>query len=89
MEDYIFSCGPEKRRSGTLNAKKRQMIQSNNTEAENLEHDFIDMVAKKNQGLGCWGDGKRQTRCWVGEEEEEEEELVKFACLPLGLGTTV
>ena len=69
MEDYIFSWEPEKRRSGTLIAKIWQMVQSSNTKAENLEHDFTEIVAKFPE-LG-WRDGQIQSICWFEKEEEE------------------
>ena len=68
MADYIFSWELEKRRSGTLNAKNWQMVQSSDTKAENLEQDFPEIVAQV-QELG-WRDGKSLSRCWVEKEEE-------------------
>ena len=69
MENNIFSWELEKRKSGTLYAKIWQMVQSSNTKAENLEHDFTETVAKF-QELG-WRDGQIQSRCWSEKEEEE------------------
>ena len=60
MEGYIFSGELEKRRPGTPNSKNWQMVQSSDTEAENLEHDFTEIVAKV-QELG-WRDGKRLSK---------------------------
>ena len=67
LDNYIFSWEPGKRRSGSLYAKIWQLTKSGNTKAENLEHDFNEIVAKILE-LG-WNDGKRVTRCWVEIEE--------------------
>ena len=69
MEDYIFSWEPERRRSGTLNAKIWKMVQSSTAKSENLENDFTETVAKV-QELG-WKDGERLSSCWIEKEEEE------------------
>ena len=60
LDNYICTWEPGKRRSGCLNAKICQLAQSRNTKAENLEHDFNEIVAKIRE-LG-WSDGKRVTR---------------------------
>ena len=39
MEEKIPSSEPEKRRSGTLNAKNWQMVQSSTTTSDNLDND--------------------------------------------------
>ena len=46
LDNNIFSWEPGKRRSGSLNAQIWQLVQSSNTQAENLEHDVNEIVAK-------------------------------------------
>ena len=77
IEDYIFSWDPGKMSSGTLNAQIWQIVPSSDTKAENLEHDFTEVVAKFLE-MG-WSDGERQTRCLVEEEAESSQSLP--ACL--------
>ena len=51
-EEYIASGDSERRRSGCMNAKVWQMVQSSSTKAENLENDCDELAATIRDGLG-------------------------------------
>ena len=46
-----------------------QMIQSSNTESENLEGDFTETL--ENTSLLGWNESKKSIKCWVEKAEEE------------------
>ena len=46
LDKNIFSSELGKERSGSMNTKIGQMVQSSNTTAENLEHDFNEISAE-------------------------------------------
>ena len=52
-EDEMWE--PEKSRSGSLNAQIWQLVQSRNTQAENLENGFNEIIAKIQEF--AWRDG--------------------------------
>ena len=46
LDNYIYTWEPGRGVSGTVDATLWQLVQSSNTKAENLEHDFNEIVAK-------------------------------------------
>ena len=86
MEDYIFSWEPERRRSGTLNAKNWKMVQRSTAKSENLENDFTETVEKV-QELG-WKDGKRFVQL-LERKRRGRKFVMKVASPPLKPDVTV
>ena len=62
----------EKRRSGCMNAKIWQMVQSSSSWTENFENDF-DELATTFREMG-WGDDEMKSRFWCDKEEESHED---------------
>ena len=58
LEDYLGHVG---HREETI--EYLEMTQSNATEAENWENDFIE-VSRKTKELG-WSEGKGNRKCWL------------------------
>ena len=54
LDKYIFTWEAGKRRSKALNAQIWRPVQSSNTKAENLEHDFHEIVSKKKKKNDRW-----------------------------------
>ena len=68
LEDYMASWDVEKRRTGTLSTKIWQTTQSNATEAENWENDFVEQSSKTKEL--SWSDEKSNPKCWLEKRPE-------------------
>ena len=70
LDNCIFTWEHRKRRSGSLNAQIWHLVQSSNTQAENLEHDFNEIVAKSKS----WAE---VTRYWVEKKKKKRRKKKK------------
>ena len=69
IEEHVYSWKQEGRRPNNLSTKIWQMMHSNNTNSENLESDFMEILEKTH--LLGWNETTKSIRVWAEKEEDE------------------